>query len=202
MGITPKSLTDYLYNRKLPQVYRDEDGKIQPPFKRYLESLVEGGYAGVIEDIENTLLLIDPNYIPEELFPYLCESFGLEYFPDIDIKYQRRFLLNIGELNKRRGTFSSVHYLIRALTGLESDLSVEDNTLRIVLLAESIERAKNIEPSRIVIGNYIRTQLPYYITPEISSRVATQIIEPKPFYTRSALYVYKQYTLNNNKEVI
>ena len=200
MKISPKSLIDFLYSRKLPQIYREEDAKIKYPLKRFLEALSEGGYAGVIEDIEKSLLLTDPNLIPDELFPYLCESFGLEYFPDIDIEYQRRFLFNFGELSKRRGTFSSVHYLTRALTGLESELSVEDNVLNIVLLVKDIEQSKNIEPSRKVIENYISTQVPYYITPNISSKLAVQTITPK-FYVKSALCSSKKYALNSNKEV-
>ena len=193
MGITPNSLTEFLY-KKLPHIYQEEDTKLKQPFKRYLESLVDGGYAESLKDIEGNLLLTDPSLIPEEFFPYLCESFGLEYFPDIDIKYQRRFLLNIGELNKRRGTFSSVHFLIRALTGLESDLSVNGNTLKIVLLAKTMEQIDNIEPSRIVIGNYISTQIPYYITPEILSRVAVQPLYAN-FYVGSAMRSSKKYTL-------
>ena len=191
-------LLDLLYNRKLPQVYRDEDSKIGEPLKRYLESLTEGGYKSVSDNIKNFLLLVDPKSVPEGLFPYLCESFGLKYFPDIDIKYQRRFLANIGELIKRRGTFSSVHFLIRSLTGLEAELSVEDDNLTIMLLANNVEQVNMIEPSMRVISNYIRTQIPYYITPNIQAKVST-IINSKS-YSKSAIGVSKTYHINKYKE--
>lgn len=192
MGITPSELLNLLYIKKLPQVYREEDGKIGLPLHRYLQSLVEGGYKGAIEDIEKTLTMFDPKAIPESLFPFLCESFGLEYFPDIDVTYQRKFVMNLGELVRRRGTFSSVHYMIRALTGLESELSREGNTLKIVLLAENLEQMRNIEISMTIIGNYIQSQIPYYIVPEISSRISVQIIPSSHTYTLSALSTLKR----------
>lgn len=194
MAIKSDELLQFLYNRKLPQIYRDEDSKIGYPLKRYLESLIEGGFKGAVEDIEGLLLLIDPKEIPEKLFPFLCQSFGLEYFPDIDVTYQRKFLLNFGELVRRRGTFSSVHYMIRALTGLESELTLSGNNLNIALLAKNIEQMNNIEVSMDIIRNYIRTQIPYYITPVITSHVTVQVVESKS-YEHSAIGYYKYYQI-------
>ena len=199
MGFTSKEFVDFLYNRKLPQVYRDEDSKIGYPLKRYLESLTQGGFDGALKDINNLMLLIDPKAIPEKFFPYLCESFGLEYFPDIDVTYQRKFLINVGELVKRRGTFSSVHYMIRALTGLEAELSLEGNTLNIVLLAATLEQMNNIEISMVIIGNYIQTQIPYYIIPNITSRISTQVI-PSSSYTLSAMATHKHYQITQKED--
>lgn len=205
--ITPNSMLDLLYNKKLPQVYRDEDSKIGYPLKRYLESLIDGGYCDIIKDIEGIMSLVDPMTIPEEFFPYLCESFGLTYFPDMDISYQRKFLANIGELVKRRGTFSSVQYLTRALTGLNSDLSYfegdyegqDGNYLFIVLLAKSLEQLKNIDIDMEVIRNYIGSQIPYYVKPILSSRIDTQIIGSKS-YSHSSVGSYKFYTIKTYEE--
>lgn len=199
MRITSESLLDLLYNRKLPQIYRDEDSKIGFPLKRYLESLILGGYSEAISDIEGLIKVLDLNESSESLFPYLYESFGLEYFPDIDPKYQRKFILNLGELVRRRGTFSCVHYLIRALTGLESELSLKDNNLEILLLADSVEQIVKMDVSIKVIGNYIRTQIPYYITPVFKSRIDTQVINAKS-HSFSAITHVKKYTLNTYKE--
>lgn len=194
MGITSKSLFDLLYNKKLPQIYRDEDRRLGYPLKRYLESLIDGGFHDIIDGMKGVLLLIDPESIPDELFPYLYESFGLEYFPDIDVSYQRKFLLNIGELVKRRGTFSSVQFLIKVLTGLEAELSFKDNQLGIVLLARTMGQIDNIDTSMFVIGNFIQTQIPYYVSPVISSRIDTQIIASKS-YSHSAVGCYKFYKI-------
>lgn len=195
MGITSKSLLDLLYYKKLPQIYRDEDKKLEYPLKRYLESLIDGGFCGSIEDIEGVMLLIDPETIPEKFFPYLYESFGLEYFPDIDVSYHRKFLMNIGELIKRRGTFSCVQFLIKVLTGLEAELSFEDGNLNIVLLAKTIGQVDNIETSMHIIGNFIKTQIPYFVTPVITSRIDSQTI-PSKSYSHSAVGTYKFYSIS------
>ena len=195
--ITQHSMLDLLYNRKLPKVYRDEDSKIGFPLKRYLESLIEGGYYGNIKDIEGIMTLIDPMTVPEEFFPYLCESFGFKYFPDIDISYQRRFLSNIGELNKRRGTFSSVHYLTRSLTGLDSEITYSDGLLNILLLAKNLEQLKDIDTSMTVISRYIGSQIPFYIRPVITSKVDASIIYSSPTYCHSVVGSYKSYTIKS-----
>ena len=192
--MTSQALLDLLYNRKLPQVYRDEDMKIGYPLKRYLESLIDGGFCGSITDIEGVMLLIDPENIPEKFFPYLYESFGLEYFPDIDIVYQRKFLMNIGELIRRRGTFSSVQFLIKVLTGLEAELSYEGNTLTIILSAKTMGQIDDIETSMMVINNFIKTQIPYYVNPVIESRIDTQVI-PSKSYAFSSVGQYRFYTI-------
>lgn len=199
MGTTPNNLLNLLYSGKLPQIYREEDSKIGLPLRRYLESLVEGGYKGAIEDIEKTLTLFDPKAIPDSMFPFLCKSFGLEYFPDIDVTYQRKFLSNLGELVKRRGTFSSVHYLVRALTGIECELSREGNTLNIVLLAATVEQMNNIEISMTVVSSYVRSQIPYYLVPNISYRVSTQFI-PSSSYSLTALTTLKHYEITKKED--
>lgn len=196
MSITPKSLLDLLYYKKLPQIYRDEDRKIGYPLKRYLESLIDGGFRGSIEDIEGILLLIDPESIPEKFFPYLLRSFGMQYYPDIDISYQRKFLLNIGELIKRRGTYSCIQFLIKVLTELEAELSFEKDKLHIVLLADSLEQVDNIETSMRVIENFIQGQLPYFVTPVIYSRINTQVINSMS-YSDSAVGSYKFYNISH-----
>lgn len=196
MSITSKDFLDLLYNRKLPQIYRDEDKKIGYPLKRYLESLIVGGFCGSISDIEGVMLLIDPESIPEKFFPYLYESFGLEYYPDIDVSYQRKFLMNIGEFIRRRGTFAGVQFLVKVLTNLEAELSLEDNTLYIVLLAKNINQVDSIEMSMKVIENFIKTQIPYFISTDISSRIDTQVIASKS-YSQSVVGYFPQYAISS-----
>lgn len=198
MSMTGKDLLDLLYNKKLPQIYRDEDKKIDYPLKRYLESLIYGGFCGSIEDIEGVMLLVDPESIPEEYLPYLYDSFGLEYQPNIDVTYYRKFLLNIGELTKRKGTFASVRYLAKALTGLEAEITYnkEDSTLEIVLLARTLSQIENLENSTIAVRNFVKNQVPFFVNPVISSRIDAQVI-PSKSYSHSAVGSYsKFYNIN------
>lgn len=189
MKITSEELLNHLYYKKLPQVYRNMDIPLKLPFKRYLSALIDGGFISAVEDIENVMTLIDPEKCPSEFLPYLCESFGLEYFEDIDDSYQRKFLMNIGEITLRRGTYSCVRYLVKALTGLDVNLQYirgEYNGqggrhLIVTLLADTIEEANNIDNSVKVVERYIATQLPYYIYPQILSTIKTTILTAKTY---------------------
>ena len=184
--IDKKKYTDYLYN-KLPVVYRNEDSKLGNPLYRYLQSLCLGGFEKVIEDSNNFLTLIDPEKCPESIFPYLYESFGLEYYKDIPVEYHRKFLSNLGALMKRRGTNTAIRYLVATLTGFEVDLSYErryndkgeciGRFLDIVFLVNTIEEATLVNPSVRVIEQFIKSQVPFYITPRVSALTSTPILE-------------------------
>lgn len=203
MLITQEQLLTHLYYNKLPQVYREADRALKTyPLKRYLSALVDGGYAELLTDINGIMDLIDPQKCPEEFLPYLCESFGLEYFEDIAPQYQRRFLSNIGEIIKRRGTYSCVRFLTRVLTGLNVELEyirgehdgVNGRHLIVTLLSETVEQLLNIDTSMAVVERYLKTQIPYYIAPSITSRIVTQQVEC-PVFIAGAVTIYKSYDL-------
>ena len=197
--MTSTDLINHLYYKKLPQIYRDMDTSLMTkPFYRYLSALIDGGYAEALSDVDNLLDLIDPQKCPGEFLPMLCSSFGLTYFEDINPIYQRKFLQNIGEITRRRGTYSCVKFIAKVLTGLDVELGYERNStgrhLTVMLLAKTLEDISNIDTSINVIARYIQTQIPYYITTHINSRVASQNIENK-LYTANAITSYAHYKL-------
>lgn len=194
MAITSKELTHYLYEMKLPQVYRDKDSELGYPLRRYLEALIELGSEGVVDDINGFDLLLDI------FLPYLCASFGLEFFKDIDKSYQRKFITNIGEIIQRRGTFSCIHFIIRVLTGLNAELSMQDTILKVALLARDLEEINNIDVSMAVVERHLKGHLPFYINPIFDSKIDTQVIKSKS-YSHSVVGSYKFYTINKYKEV-
>lgn len=86
-------LTDFLYYKKLPKVYRDFDEPLGKPLYRYLQSLIEGGYAELVSSqvegengVDNLLDLIDPQTCPDEFLPYYCKSMGIEWYSDLAIE--------------------------------------------------------------------------------------------------------------------
>lgn len=197
--MTSSEFTTHLYGR-LPQIYRDEDQKIGYPLRRYLESLIEGGFSQIISGINEFITLIDPDKIPEEFLPHLCNSFGLTYFPDLDSTYQRKFLSNVGEIMKRRGTYAGIHYLAKSLTGLESELEFRHdyegetgNFLLIFIVSESARDFDNIEVSMKAIQEYVGYQVPFFITPVVLKRIASKHITSGDTYSGSFVTSYKQY---------
>jgi P2-related tail formation protein len=204
MKIKQEEFINHLYNL-LPSIYRDEDKKQGQPFYRYLTVTVKGGYGKAIDDINNFLYLVDPEKCPDPVFPTLYESFGLEYFEDIDVKYHRKFLSNIGGMIKRRGTYASLRYLIRVITGLEIDLIYErvynegrtatvSRDLYITLLANSIDQVNELDTSVAIVEAFIKKHVPFYITTHITTSVQTQVIK-RGVYRKSAMTQFYKYNL-------
>lgn len=88
---------------------------------------------------------------------------------------------------KRRGTNTAVRYLVSTLTGYDVDLSYErrynssgiciGRFLNVAFLVESVEEAINVTPSAKVIEQYIKSQVPFYITPTVTALLSTEILE-------------------------
>lgn len=137
----------------------------------------------LVMDIANTFPdIINPYKCPAKLFPYLMRTFGLEYKPEIEnrfdangrpiIYYQRKLLANIGALRERAGTISGIRFLVRVLTGYEIKheyyrVDEEDEQARILelhLILNNSEDIKNEEHSRKVVEAFLYDFLPHYIT--------------------------------------
>lgn len=179
-------LTDFVYYNKLPEVYRVFDEPLGKPLYRYLQSLLEGGYADLINNdtkgyrgLENLLSLIDPHTCPDEFLPYYCKSMGIDWFPDLITEergtyYLRTFLCNVGEIYKRRGTESVVKYVAKVLTEMDvklryervftEDMVTQARILWVELQAHTQEEIDAVELNAKVIKRFIDTQIPYYIT--------------------------------------
>ena len=202
MALTSADLLQYIYYRCLPAVYREEDAQLGLPLYRYLQSITFGGVELVLTDIENLITLVDPEKCPEKFFPALYQCFGLEYFPDVDIKYHRRFLMNYGELKRRRGTYSCVRFLVRVLTSLNCKLRYLRGTyqgqkgrhLIIDLQARTIDDILNMENNANIISKFLGLFLPYYITVQVEGEIEIQQVSTT-YYHGNFLTVYKSYTL-------
>jgi phage tail-like protein len=118
MQVTQKDYLNYLYE-KLPPVYRDYDAKLKYPLKRYLECIVTGAFKPTLDLISSMLLLLDPEKCPIQYLPYLCQSFGVTYHPEVEERFQRKYLKNIIEIYKRKGTHSIIAFIAREIVGFE-----------------------------------------------------------------------------------
>lgn len=202
MALTAIDLLDYAYYRCTPVIYREQDAKLDFPLYRYLASIILGGYSLSITDIENLLQLVDPEKCPDEFFPLLYESFGLEYYPDVEIKYHRKLLMNYGELRRRRGTYSCIRFLVKVLTSMDVKLRYlrgvynEENGrhLIITLQAATIEDVINLENDSALIQKFLGLFLPYYITTTVESEVATQEVLTK-VYRANVISSFASYTI-------
>lgn len=202
--MTGKRLFEHLYFNKLPEIYRTKDRELKTfPLKRYLQALIEFGDGEALKDINGVRDLVNPEKCDEKYLRFFLESFGLPYFEDIPPLYYRRFLSNIGGIVKRRGTYASVHYFIKVLTGMQTKVEylrgnyngVEGRHLIITLLAETLDQVNNMEVSANLIRRFIEYQIPYYIYPHINSEVKN-IQFLSEVYTGIAIVSNKRYNLS------
>ena len=120
---------EYLYGR-LPTQWRLLDQEEGLPLYNYLKVIVYGGLEKNIDLANKFTELTDPVRCPSPFFPTLYESIGLKYDWGISEVYQRRVFQNIGELMRRRGSYNSIRYLIRVLTGMECNLDYQRSPVK------------------------------------------------------------------------
>lgn len=120
---------EYLYGR-LPTQWRLLDQEEGLPLYNYLKVIVYGGLEKSIDLANKFTELTDPVRCPSPFFPTLYESIGLKYDWGISEVYQRRVFQNIGELMRRRGSYNSIRYLIRVLTGMECNLDYQRSPVK------------------------------------------------------------------------
>lgn len=127
--IKPDEFLEYLYGR-LPTQWRLLDQDEGLPLYNYLKVIVYGGMEKNIDLANKFTELTDPVRCPSPFFPTLYESIGLKYDWGISEIYHRRVFQNIGELMRRRGSYNSIRYLIRVLTGMECNLDYQRSPVK------------------------------------------------------------------------
>jgi phage tail-like protein len=193
-----KEFTDYLYGR-LPNIYRSEDAKRGLPLYKFITALgTDSGVEYIISKIEGIVGLVDPQKCPDEYLPLLCECFGIEYLEDINKNYHRKLVANIGELIRRRGTYSCAHYLVKALTGLTVTLEMTSHEVSGVtrdlfamnLLVDTVKQIAELENSINVIYNFIGQFLPFNVDYVIRATIVTPTVVSKRYYGGAVAQVY------------
>ena len=169
-----QTYSEGMYNL-LPKMYRTADLSQNDTLQKFLKVLFEDGSGIVLDDINITPQLIDPLVCPTKFLPQFCESMGYFYTQEIAEKYQRKFMQNVGQLHRRKGTKSAVKYLVRSITGLDCELiyTVQDpvtggRTLKVILLIPNLEYASKVEVDIEAVSFYIASQIPFYLNSDIS----------------------------------
>lgn len=185
-AITGQELADFLYNRKLPVLYRNMDASEteKQDLYRYLQAVFQGGFNTTLEQIAAMTDLVNPLTCPVEYLPYLYQSFGLPYFEDIGEYYNRRFLASIGEFLRRRGTIGGVRYLVRVLTGMESQISYErvmnekehSRYLHVYPVFPDVTSLAEIEVTSYTIKRFLDLHLPFYLRSIFFPFIETQYL--------------------------
>lgn len=203
-NIDGRDIVDFIYYRHLPKVYSEYDKKYtkHQDLYKYLQASLYGGSDYLLDKARGIKDLVDPLRCPEEILPLLYKCWGLEYFQDIDVYFNRVFLANIGEFVKRRGTIGGIQFIIRALTGMESEITYQRKTkavdgkdgryLYIKMLANDVNQANNVTTNVYVVTRLIKKHIPFYFD-EIEPTVNIEFVEIKNFAQQLQFVMTKSY---------
>ena len=203
-NIDGRDIVDFIYYRHLPKVYSEYDKKYtkHQDLYKYLQASLYGGSDYLLDKARGIKDLVDPLRCPEEILPLLYTCWGLEYFQDIDVYFNRVFLANIGEFVKRRGTIGGIQFIIRALTGMESEIIYQRKTkavdgkdgryLYIKMLASDVNQANNVTTNVYVVTRFIKKHIPFYFD-DIEPTVNIEFVEIKNFAQQLQFVMTKSY---------
>lgn len=173
------------YNKLINSQYRTEYVKQYDELGNLIVETVDGKEIPKYKElkildglgISDFATLFDPLTCPEAIFKKVYESFGLKYFDDINISFQRRFLQNIGYMNRIKGSLVETRFICSVLTGMENEARYEkdDETgnryLIVTLFARSIDDIENVETEAYIVEQFLRTRIPFYLIPHISIQI-------------------------------
>lgn len=194
----------------LPEFYLAEDLKYDNVLRKYLMSAFVGGADDVLKSINGVRDFSDPLKCPSEDLPTLCESWGIKYEPSIPEMYQRKHLAYIGELYKRKGTFSCIKYLVRTVTGNDCDLvyakdpKTGERSFNVTLIAQSVQdiTTGKIQKDTYAIQRIVPRFLPFYLIPTVSYSSPKNPISTPMKYIGERLSQYVRGDLTPNKQPI
>lgn len=136
-----------LYNT-LPPLYRNVDADVNFALKKYLESLADGGFKYVIEEINGLTTLVDAESVASEYLPIIFKHFGFEVFHGIPELYLRKMLHILPELYSRKGTVVVIEYLTSIVSGAEANVEIISN-------GEEYKGEETVDNSLLNHSNYI-----------------------------------------------
>ena len=96
--------------------------EVRGPLYRYLMTVFMTAGAETLERAEQLWYSQDTHRSPDRFFPDWYENFGMPYFNDISMWFQRKVLSIIGELYVRKGTRGAIEYLAQEVTGFGAEI--------------------------------------------------------------------------------
>lgn len=169
---------EYLFS-KYPSIYREMDNN--DLLKEFTYALTDPAIP-LIKKIEQLYDLLSAEDCPSWAVHAFYSNYGGEFYDGIDLSYQRKFLLNVMDIIKTRGTYECVRYMTAVLTGMDVKLeyneeekpSGTDRVLSVTLLAKTLDQIKNLEYSLEVIKEFISEEIPFFISAIILTEVYSQ----------------------------
>ena len=162
--LNPDTFGEKLYNR-LPALYRTEDSNNNLALKRYLESLSEGGFAKLINEMNGLLNIVDPEKTPHKVLKYLFSQYGVTMFQGVDEKLLRKLLQIISDILARKGSKSTIYYIASILTGCECviNYTIEDGIYLLKISFEVEDESQLLsDTDKSFLESILKDYVPFY----------------------------------------
>lgn len=162
--LNPDTFGEKLYNR-LPALYRTEDVNNNLALKRYLESLSEGGFAKLINEMNGLLNIVDPEKTPHKVLKYLFGQYGVTMFQGVDEKLLRKLLQIISDIFSRKGSKSTIYYIASILTGCECviNYTIEDGIYLLKISFEVEDESQLLsDTDKSFLESILKDYVPFY----------------------------------------
>lgn len=162
--LNPDTFGEKLYNR-LPALYRTEDVNNNLALKRYLESLSEGGFAKLINEMNGLLNIVDPEKTPHKVLKYLFGQYGVTMFQGVDEKLLRKLLQIISDILSRKGSKSTIYYIASILTGCECviNYTIEDDMYLLKISFEVEDESQLLsDADKNFLESILKDYIPFY----------------------------------------
>lgn len=162
--LNPDVFGQKLYSR-LPAIYRTEDETNNFALKRYLESLSEGGYAKLINEMNGLLNIVDPEKTPTKVLKHLFGQYGVTMFQGVDEKLLRKLLQIISDVFARKGSKSTIYYIASILTGCECviNYTIENGVYMLSISFEVEDKSQLLsENDKAFLESMLKDYVPFY----------------------------------------
>lgn len=162
--LNPDVFGQKLYGR-LPAIYRTEDENNNFALKRYLESLSDGGYAKLIDEMNGILNIVDPEKTPQKVLKHLFGQYGVTMFQGVDEKLLRKLLQIISDVFARKGSKSTIYYIASILTGCECVINYTiENGVYMLSISFEVENESQLlsENDKAFLQSMLKDYVPFY----------------------------------------
>jgi phage tail-like protein len=136
---------DFLYDKRLPRIYKREDEKQKPvpfPLQRYMKVTNEG-FNYINDKIDGLSNMYNPDLCPPEFLPHLAEMLGFEFPYEMTEREKRQWLKLLPTLYQSKGTKNLFSYLGRVVYG------VTNTTVSAQRFPRIVENGVQTEPQTI-----------------------------------------------------
>lgn len=153
-----------IYN-KFPASYREDDFKVNLALKRYMQSISDGGFKHVIDDINKMTSLVNPNTCSMDILKALFNQYGFTDIYNVPEDYLRFLLPMLSTAWGKKGSISVVESIISIISGIDARTDIEyraDGSIHVTIRLEMDFELSDYFPDTKQFHRIAKSFLPFY----------------------------------------